>query len=59
MAGEQNRAATTAIKQGIGDAQVQMLGRWKSDVYRTYIKTPREQLAQVSKVLARGNLNKN
>lgn len=48
-------AATTAIRRGVGDATVQMLGRWRSDAYRTYIKTPRDQLAQVSRVLARGN----
>ena len=47
-------AATTAVQRGAGDATIQMLGRWKSDAYRAYIKTPRVQLAQVSMVLAKG-----
>ena len=43
-------AATTAARQGIGDATIKMLGRWKSSAYQLlqYIKTPREQLAAVS-----------
>lgn len=46
-------AATTAARQGIGDATIKMLGRWKSSAYQLYIKTPREQLAAVSQLLAR------
>ena len=46
-------AATTAARQGIGDATIKMLGRWKSSAYQLYIKTPREQLAVVSQALAR------
>jgi hypothetical protein len=34
-------AATTAVRRGIGDATIQMLGRWKSEVHQ----------AKVSKVL--------
>ena len=45
-------AATTAACQGIGDATIRMLGRWKSSAYQLYIKTPREQLAAVSRALA-------
>ena len=45
-------AATTAARQGIGDATIKMLGRWKSSAYQLYIKTPREQLAAVSRALA-------
>jgi hypothetical protein len=41
-------AATTATKQGISDATIKMLGRWKSSAYQVYIKTPREQLASYS-----------
>ena len=48
-------AATTAVQRGMGDATIQMLGWWKSDAYRAYIKTPRVQLAQVSRVLAKGD----
>lgn len=47
-------AATTAAKCGQGDATIKMLGRWQSNAYQVYIKTPREQLAQVSRVLTAG-----
>lgn len=47
-------AATTAAKQGIGDATIKMLGRWKSSAYQLYIKTPKEQLAAISKRLVAG-----
>jgi hypothetical protein len=46
-------AATTAAKQGISDATIKMLGRWKSSAYQLYIKTPREQLATYSRSLSR------
>ena len=45
--------ATTAVRQGIGDATIKMLGRWKSSAYQSYIKMPREQLAAVLRALAR------
>ena len=45
-------AATTAAKQGIGDATIMMLGRWRSNAYQRYIRTPREQLASFSRVLS-------
>ena len=41
-------AATTAVEQGISDATIKLLGRWKSNAYQVYIKTPREQLASYS-----------
>ena len=47
-----SRAVTTAARQGIGDASIKVLGRWKSSAYQLYIKTPREQLAAVSRALA-------
>jgi hypothetical protein len=40
-------AATTAAKQGISDATIKMLGRWKSSAYQLYI----EQLAAYSRRL--------
>ena len=46
-------AATTALEAGISDATIQMLGRWKSDAYKRYIRTPREQLASLSARLAK------
>ena len=44
-------AATTAASQGIGDATIKMLGRWKSNVYQLYIQTPKDQLAAFSRQL--------
>ena len=45
-------AATSAIDAGIPEAQVKMLGRWRSDAYQRYVKTPPSELAQLSKRLA-------
>ena len=42
-------AATTASSRGISDTTIKMLGRCKSNAYQLYIKTPREQLAAVSR----------
>ena len=47
-------AATTAAKEGVGDATIKMLGRWRSNAYQLYIKTPREYLAAGSSQLVRG-----
>lgn len=47
-------AATTAARQGVGDATIKMLGRWKTDAYQLYIKMPREQQAAISKKLVHG-----
>lgn len=44
-------AATTAATNGIEDSVIQTLGRWKSLAYLQYVKIPREQLANYSKVL--------
>ena len=41
-------AATTVAKQGLDDATIKMLGRWKSNAYQLHIKTPRQQLAAIS-----------
>ena len=46
-------AATTAAKQGFSDSTIKTLGRWKSNAYQVYIKTPRSQLAAVSQQLVR------
>ena len=49
-------AATTARQAGIPDAQIQMLGRWQSNAYKQYIKTPCEELARLSKqLISNGN----
>lgn len=44
-------AATSAKAAGISDLHIKMLGRWQSDAYQTYIKTPPEDLAKFSKLL--------
>ena len=44
-------AATAAASKGINDSTIKMLGRWKSEAYQLYIKTPREQLAAVTSQL--------
>lgn len=46
-------AATAALDRGLGDATIKMLGRWKSDAYTRYIKTPRAQLAAYTQILAK------
>lgn len=45
-------AATTAAACGLSDATIQMLGRWKSDSFMRYIRTPRQELAALSRRLA-------
>jgi len=43
--------AKSAKEAGISDAHIQMLGRWKSQAYLQYIRTPRSQLVTLSKRL--------
>ena len=45
-------AATTAASLGIEDSMIQTLGRWHSAAFLQYIRTPKEQLAAISGVLA-------
>ena len=47
-------AATMAAMQCLEDSLIQTLGRWRSDAYRSYIRIPRSDLANVSRVLAQG-----
>lgn len=47
-------AATSAEKHGMEDSLIQTLGRWRSDAYKSYIKIPRNELANVSRLLAQG-----
>ena len=47
-------AASSARAASIPDPQIQMLGRWKSDAYKSYIRTPPSDLANLSRVLAAG-----
>lgn len=45
-------AATTAGAVGLPDWLIKVLGRWKSNAYQTYIKTPKEAILQVPRNLA-------
>ena len=45
-------AATTAGAVGLLDWLIKVLGRWKSNAYQTYIKTPKEAILQVPRNLA-------
>ena len=45
-------AATTAAQVGIPDHLIQVLGRWKSEAYKQYIRTPPEVIFNVSGKLA-------
>ena len=47
------RAATAASQAGIPDSIIQMLGRWSSMAFLSYLRTPRDQLARVAGPLAR------
>ena len=44
-------AATTAMTAGIPVAQIKIMGRWRSDAYQHYIRTPPGDLAKLSKTL--------
>lgn len=46
-------AATAAAAAGIPAGTIQMLGRWSSDAYKLYIRTPRHKLAEMSQRLVR------
>ena len=46
-----------ANKAGISELHIKALGRWQSDAYQRYIKTPPEQLADLSKQIVRGTNN--
>ena len=45
-------AATVAAANGIGDATIQLLGRWSSDSYARYIRIPRHELCHISQCLS-------
>lgn len=45
-------AATTAAQCGIQDSLIQMMGRWRSNAYTLYIRTPPSTLISVSKALS-------
>ena len=45
-------AATSAIQANIPEVHIQMLGRWKSEAYKWYVRTSPQELARLSKQLA-------
>ena len=45
-------AATTAAQSDICDSTIQLLGQWESSANLLYIRTPREQLAAITRSLA-------
>lgn len=45
-------AASTAATAGINDSAIQLLGRWKSSAFLTYIRSTKAQLAAVSTLMA-------
>ena len=47
-------AAMTAMEAQIPETHIKMLGRWHSDAYQTYIRTPPAELAKLSKKLVCG-----
>ena len=46
--------ATTARQANVQDSLINMMGSWKSDAYLSYIRTPPQELAKVSKYLTLG-----
>lgn len=42
-------AATWAAQVGIPEHQIQTLGRWRSDAYKTYIEIPRAERIKLSR----------
>ena len=45
-------AATTAAMAGVEDSLIRTLGRWRNAAYLSYIRTPKETLASVSRLIA-------
>ena len=42
-------AATAAAQAGLSDSTIQTLGRWNSTAFLSYIRTPRNELASITK----------
>ena len=52
-------AATTAAARGIPIPIIKTLGRWESEAYTSYIRTPREQLADIPRQMLSGDVLQN
>ena len=50
-------AATSAASAGVPAHLIQTMGRWSSDAYLSYIRTPPESLANISSSLASANVS--
>lgn len=46
-------AATTASAHGIADSTIKMLGRWSSNTFQVYLKTPADQLARLAATMGK------
>ena len=45
-------AATTSTRAGVPDHLIQMLGRWSSDAYKLYTRSPESHIAAISSRLS-------
>ena len=45
--------STSASLAGLADYEIQMLGRWKSDCYKTYVRSPLNVLLQFPQRMAK------
>ena len=48
-------AATSASLAQLSDTRIQILGRWRSNAFKSYIRPAPRELAKLSKVMATGN----
>ena len=48
-------AATSASLAQLSDTHIQILGRWRSNAFKSYIRPAPRELAKLSKVMATGN----
>ena len=48
-------AATSASLAQLSDTHIQILGRWRSNAFKSYIRPAPRKLAKLSKVMATGN----
>ena len=51
------KAATSTTLVGVENSTIQLLGQWQSGAFLRYVRTPAEQLAKLSVVLAPPNRN--
>jgi len=49
------RAATSASLAQFSDTYIQILGRWQSNAFKSYIRPAPRELAKLSKAMATGN----